>query len=393
MWTADEFICTHCLVDPDLVKFVAKNAVAQQCSFCATTSNLPIAAPIDVVSQHFLSCLYQEYDLAGNQLGWASSEGGWLGEFWDSSDLAYYVLELEFPRGNDSRILWSLFGEQFEQDWCTANAYGLDDSEQPRFSWDHFCDVVKHQRRHFFMDDTGDSLESDVLSAAEILDTILSYAERMNLYESLPEGTRLLRARWESRDCRYETPGEIGPPPVEKANQPNRMSPAGIPMFYGCDDEETALRETASGPGHYAIGTFETMREVTILDLTALPPIPGLFAEIPDSAEVPPRRALRFLHHIASEVSHPIERGDRVHVEYVPTQIVTEFIRTRATSDGSKIDGIRYESSVHAGHVSYVLFADQSNVEGASPDAWNADPWLRLIHVQHRRFSMEQSPS
>ena len=390
MWTADEFICTRCLVDPDLAKFVAKNSVAQQCTFCETTSNLPIAAPMDDVSQHFLSCLYQEYDLAGNQLGWASSEGGWLGEFWDSSDLAFYILELEFPRGNDSRILCSLFGEQFEQDWCPANAYGLDDSEQPRFSWDHFCNVVKHERRHFFMDDAGDPHEPDVLSPAEILETILSYAEHMNLCESLPEGTQFLRARREGCDSRYETPGELGPPPFEKANQPNRMSPAGIPMFYGCADEETALRETAAGSGCYAIGQFETLRETAILDLTALPAVPGLFAESPDGAEVPPRRALRFLHHIAQEVSRPIERGDRVHVEYVPTQVVTEFIRTQATSDGSKLDGIRYESSVHAGHVSYVLFADQSDVEGTSTPEWLADPWLRLVHVQHRWFSIEE---
>ena len=264
---------------------------------------------MDDLSQHFLSCLYQEYDLAVELLGWASSEGGWLGEFWDSSELAHYVLELEFPRCNDSRILWSLFDEHFEQDWCEANAYGLDDAEKPRFSWNHFCKVVMHRRRHFFMEDKGDPHEYDVLSPAEILETILGYAEHMNLCEVLPEGTQLLRARHESCNIRYETAGELGPPPEDKANQPNRMSPAGIPMFYGCDDEETALRETASDSGYYAVGTFETMREFTILDLTALPPVPGLFAEIPDGAEVSPRRALRFLHHIASEVSRPIERG------------------------------------------------------------------------------------
>ena len=98
MWTADDFICPHCLEDADLIEFVRKNAVARQCSFCETTDEVPIAASMDDVSQHFLSCLYQEYDLADNQLGWASSEGGWLGEFWDSSDLAFYILELEFPR-------------------------------------------------------------------------------------------------------------------------------------------------------------------------------------------------------------------------------------------------------------------------------------------------------
>ena len=108
---------------------------------------------------------------------------------------------------------------------------------------------------------------------------------------------------------------------------------------------------------------------------------------------MPPRRALRFLHHITSEVSHPIERGDRVHVEYVPTQVVNEFIRTQAMSDGSMLNSIKYGSSVHAGQVAYVLFADQSSVEGTAAYIWNANPWLRLIHVQHRWFSLEEGSS
>ena len=91
---------------------------------------------------------------------------------------------------------------------------------------------------------------------------------------------------------------------------------------------------------------------------------------------------------VTSEFSHPIERGDRVHVEYVPTKFVTEFIRTKVTSDGLRIDAIKYTSSVHTGYAYYVLFADQSNVEGTSVPEWLADHWLRLVHVQHRWFSM-----
>ena len=48
-------------------------------------------------------------------------------------------------------------------------------------------------------------------------------------------------------------------------------------MFYGCEDEDAALKETASRRGYYAIGRFETLRSATLLDLTAIPPIPSLF--------------------------------------------------------------------------------------------------------------------
>ena len=53
------------------------------------------------------------------------------------------------------------------------------------------------------------------------------------------------------------------------------------------------------------------------------------------------RRALTFLHHVAEQMSQPVARDDRVHVDYVPTQIVTEFLRSRVRWQGSRIDGIR----------------------------------------------------
>ena len=165
------------------------------------------------------------------------------------------------------------------------------------------------------------------------------------------------------------------------------MSPAGIPMFYGCDDEETALWESSSGAGYYAVGEFETVRPIVILDLTDIPDIPGLFETPPGDPRVVPRRALRFLHHIAGEMSRPIERDDRVHIGYVPTQVVTEFIRSKVNWEGNKVEGIRYASVANPGHVSYVLFADQSNVEGTEAPGWPEDRWLRLVDARRRWFN------
>lgn len=41
------------------------------------------------------------------------------------------------------------------------------------------------------------------------------------------------------------------------------------------------------------------------------------------------RQPLIFLGAFASAVSEPFERDDRIHIEYVPTQIVTEWLRAR----------------------------------------------------------------
>ena len=382
------FVCVNCFGDPGLVEFIREHAIAEECSFCLHKDDVPIAAAIDTVADYFMECVFQEYDLAANQLGWESAEGGWVGEdSCDAEELALHVIGLEFPQDNQDDLLPHLFGDHFDDDWCPRNAYGLNDQQRVQFSWEHFCEVVMHQRRYFFLDDEGKPYDREVYSPGEVLRTIFDYAQRVNLFRELPTGTALLRARWEGCEPRWNSPEELGPPPAEKANQPNRMSPAGIPMFYACDDEDTALKETAIGAGYFAIGQFETLRAATLLDLTAIPRFPSLFDPVPDSAEVLPRTVLGFLHHVAGEVSRPIERGERVHVDYVPTQVVTEFIRGQLTWRNSRVDGIRYRSSVHLDQVAYVLFANQKNVLETPASQSSRDRWLKLTGTEHRWVS------
>ena len=172
------------------------------------------------------------------------------------------------------------------------------------------------------------------------------------------------------------------------------MSPAGIPMFYGCDDEETALKEAATGPGYFAVAEFRTVRPAVLLDLSNIPPTPSLFQTVADSAETWPREAIMFLRHIAHEISRPIERTDGAHVGYVPTQVVAEYVRDRVTWEGSRVDGIKYSSSANPGHASYVLFADQDDIQSNSEDNRNGAPWLEMGEVEHHQVVLSpQIPS
>jgi hypothetical protein len=85
------------------------------------------------------------------------------------------------------------------------------------------------------------------------------------------------------------------------------------------------------------------------------------------------------------DISSPIARDDRVHIKYVPTQVVTEFLRTAKLPEGVKLDGIRYRSSRRDGGISLVLFADRRNVADASDDTSpEPDPWLKLAGRSER---------
>ncbi len=259
-----------------------------------------------------------------------------------------------------------------------------------RYDWAWFTEVVTHRRR-FFFEDYESGPHSSNLSPGKLLERIFEYTENYELFRTLPPDTRLLRARFQEPDTKLTSPQDLGPPPKSRANQANRMSPAGIPIFYACDKPETALRETAKEAGRFVIGEFKTRRPAVILDLTDIPSIPSLFAVISDSVEFRPREVLSFLNHIADEISKPVQRDDRVHVEYIPTQVVTEFVRSKLTREGVRIDGIKYRSAVHPEYASYVIFATQDNLLSAEEGTriLDTDRWLELVSTRERDVIQE----
>ena len=380
------YVCLNCFGDPGMVQFVEDSAVSDECSYCSSSSSVPIAAPIDAVADHFIDCIHQEYDDAANQLGWDGSEGGYQGAYWDSFELTSDVLGLDFPQGNWDVLLPELFSNRLDQLWCEADAYGLNDEEKISFSWEKFCNTIMHERRFFFLDYDPDPFDREAYRASQVLRKVFEYAQLIDLIKPLPSGTKLCRARWEGCRPHLQTPQELGPPPPKMATQSNRMSPAGISMFYACDEQQTALAETKEGPGYFALGQFETLRAATLLDLCDIPPVPSLFQPTSENLEFRPREVLTFLNHVRRQMSRRIDRSGRSHFEYAPTQVVTEFIRTQLTRDNMSVEGIRYPSSIEPGGVVYVIFAGQHNVVGGQGRDFTDDRWLKLTAVEHVRL-------
>ena len=167
-------------------------------------------------------------------------------------------------------------------------------------------------------------------------------------------GGVLYRVRVVKRGSHPIGPRELGPPPEGLAVLDNRMSPAGIPMFYATEDEQTAVLETyrpAMGSDRtVVVSKWQTVRELILLDLTDLPEIPDPFDQERrhDAPEV------LFIHEFVDDFTKPIDRTS-ASIDYVPTQVVTEYIRRQMqTESGAAFDGIRYKSSRQGGGVSVV---------------------------------------
>lgn len=119
-----------------------------------------------------------------------------------------------------------------------------------------------------------------------------------------------------------------------------------------------------------------------VIDLTELPAVPSLYE--------PDRRGDRpwiaFLHRFAEEVRKPIDRDEREHLEYVPTQIVTEYFRhVYGVEHEQPVDGIIYRSAVRGGGRCIVLFVDNDDCG----DVKDPDAVLALA----RAFSLVRPPS
>ena len=388
----DECVCAACFADEGLRGFVKGAANGNVCSFCGTESAEPIAAPLVPVLLYINECLLGEYDAAENQLSYDSESGSYLAETWTTIDLLEEHLGSALKNDDDGRLMEALCDGLGERVWCRAHPLSLTRDEKLMFSWDEFCELIKHRRRYFFLREEGDG---ELFSPLGLLKELEEWCRRFEVIVTLPAGHLLYRARHEKAGRSLQSATELGPPPADKATVANRMSPAGIVMFYVSDEAATALREVARNPkdtGRYAIGIFLTLRDVPILDLTAIPRIPSIFEPVPDSLEYAPRPPLIFLSYFAAELSMPIAGDERAHIEYIPAQVVTEYFRAEFDHKGESLAGIRYRSARHEGGSSLVLFASQDNLtESRDPGAGRAlvdrDAWIELVGRERREVT------
>ena len=336
------FVCVGCIDEPGIQDFIENNKIDEECSYCKS-QGIPVAR-LDEVTGHMKLCIEYEYDDV-NEWAVYDRESGYRVKTWDAWDLLTDEFQIDFPNSQDLELLKDIISRLPDITWCERDPLDVTDQEKVRYDWAWFSEVVMHHRR-FLFDDYGDP-EDDNLSPGELLEKIFKFAEFYELFGSLSSGTQLFRARFQAPDVRHTTAQDLGPPPKERAIQSNRMSPAGIPMFYACDIPETALRETADREGRFAVGLFTTGRSALILDLTKVPSTPSLFQTQSDTLEFQPREVLGFLNHLANEISRPIERDDKVHFSYTPTQVVTEFVLNKLARKDASIGGIKFNSAVH----------------------------------------------
>ncbi|MDH4081302.1 MAG: HEPN-associated N-terminal domain-containing protein [Nitrospira sp.] len=362
-------VCTNCFDDEAIKRFIEENASEKECSYCEACSEEPIAASMNSVLEVIGSAVEHGYEDPANSL---PVEGG---EYvFSTMDIDDVLDEIGWPTQSDS--VADEIREAFSgRAWVQKNFFGLPEDDQLRYGWDDFVEAVKYRTRYLFaMPFTDESqLGLDDIPPHKMLEKIGNVIDNVGLIREVKAGTKWLRARIHDPRESYSTASELGTVPRDKAVYSNRMSPAGIPMFYGAMNEVTAIAETylpkAERKAVATVATFKTAHDMDMLDLTNLPTMPSAFDE--DSRHLRP--AIGFLEDFVEELTRPITKDGREHIEYVPTQIVTEYFRhVFKTPSGKPVRGILYHSSHIDEGICCVLFLENENCCETTP-GWKVD--------------------
>ena len=113
-------------------------------------------------------------------------------------------------------------------------------------------------------------------------------------------------------------------------------------------------------------------------DLTDIPEVPSIFEPVSDSAEFDPRRPLRFLFGFARDVTKPVTRDNKIHIDYVPTQVLTEYLRHRSSDQTNRSDGVKYSSSKIQDGQNIVIFATREDIIGVPSGYSDHEPWIEF---------------
>lgn len=328
------------------------------CSYCSNVARSNAIA-VEDLANHILAEVGKEYHDPVHELPYDSEEGGYFGNVIDNPYDLFEEIDFGFKNSDLMQdVLDALAGEVW---LCRRDSFTMTPSQRLSSGWSRFCKVIKHERRYTFsraFDDEESEYHPDYLPTASVLAEIADNISTASLAKPLSTSQAIWRARVHSAAEVLGDARDIAAPPVEYARYANRMSPAGVSMFYGSDTIATAIAEVVGRqllPENKAVtvASFKPASDLLVLDLADLPAIPSFFDER-DSL----RHALYFLNKFSQAVSQPIDKDGIDHIEYVPTQAFTEFVRYEITVfNENSIDGIRYKSAAGK-DTCFAIFAD-----------------------------------
>lgn len=363
----EKSVCASHFDDKGLKDFVNENGVTGVCDYCR--KNTKIVQLKDFVE--FVNNRIREY------YGHVDNQGLFLESYLmgDEDDhIARRVGGYAFPGGrkdydfidlaeeiglysNNAEIDEDIYGCFPDGPWCVNDPFNSTEGEELIYSWEHFCRLVKHSHRYtFFVEpEFSEPFERSENGLGDILSELSRCVIDSKLVKELPMGTIIYRGQVHLPDEKITSFERLVSPPDKLASQ-NRMSPAGISMFYGGFDLETVKAEIYTEEDKIkgeiiTTGEFSTIHTLRMVDFTEIP-----YASFFSDYNL---YGLEFLRSFSKSIAQPYPRDNKVNIEYVPTQIMTEYFRHIFNIGNQHINGLIYNSAQCPSKKCCVLFLSQ----------------------------------
>lgn len=361
-----QHVCSKHFGDKHLKSFVKATGTRTLCDVC---HKMLICVGVKEIAQRIEQDLSREYDepwAAGMPYDKEEREFIGGGQY-ETNELVEREAAIE-PYDVVEAIC-----QEIENTELVSLDWQMRDSEYMRYGWQEFQQMVMHRMRFVFFSEKNHRLisedEMDFLHPQNVLQEVGKLIKNLNIVASFEPGDlRLFRARQHKPNEKANTAAALGAPPVGVA-QANRMSPAGISMFYGAFDSATCLAEVTNydwRASSVSYGEFTNRVPLKLIDFLKPFKAPSLFNPDYNDRAKRLRESVVFLQDFLSDLQQPIStKKDAPHIEYVPTQIVCEYLRYMY--EGGQVDGLIYGSVKNRGGRCVVLFVDNTEAVDEVP--------------------------
>lgn len=201
-------------------------------------------------------------------------------------------------------------------------------------TWSDFVDSLKSKNRYHTH-----------LIDLKLLERYCSYVRKKYL-----KGTHFYRCRISSANGLPRE--EMSAPPVNDTTD-GRANAKGIRCLYLGDSEDTTIYETRAGAYDYVtVGTFELNQDIVIVDFKGINQI-SPFLEGIDALEYAINK--EHLNRINDEMSKIMRRSDSP-LDYIPTQYITDFVKSITHKGEQEYAGIEYKSVMNPGGFNLAIF-------------------------------------
>jgi hypothetical protein len=341
-----EFLCSHHIEEKYIIKFILINGKIRRCSYCKSKRK---SLELSEVLKLIVDGINFNYEDPNNTRYYNKDNVyGFDGNIMPFNEM-YFDLGLEINNSElQNDITKYLYNNSL---YCRKDEY-ISESDYYHSAWNNLKEIVKTKARFVFHFEQQFSTYGSA-NPIDILNKVQNSISHFNLFRSIDASKKLYRCRQHEKENEIDELGiNIASNPTLNCKTNNRMSPAGISMFYSSPHKDICINEVVNFKNkkkpYYTTAFFRPKKTLKLVDLTQIPEIPSAF----DKKNNMQIETLFFLKDFIKDISKPIHENDSI-IEYVPTQIVTEYIRYNPSL---KVDGLIYSSSIDNLKENYVLF-------------------------------------